>query len=186
MSASSWYYEPVSYVYNKGLMVGTSETLFSPTADTTRGQIALVLMRMANGMAPEEAVSFPDVASRAYYAEAVSWAAANQLMIGYSNGLFGPEDIITREQLATVLYRYAKFAGYNTSKRRDLVEFNDVDEISGFALEAMYWTVGTDIILGNAAQELLPQGKASRAELATMLMRFDQNVVTASASTELM
>ena len=168
-----WFYEAVMFVYQNGLMEGTGDTVFAPGMTTTRSMLATLLYRLEGEPAVTGGSAFTDVADSAWYADAVSWAAENGIVGGYGGGLFGPEDNITREQLATILYRYAQAKGHDVSVGEDtnILSYTDALEISEYAIPAMQWACGAGIIQGNGGY-LNPQGDATRAEIATMLMRF--------------
>lgn len=168
---SDWFYEGVSYVYESGLMGGTGNTTFSPNTATTRGMIVTILHRL-EGTPAVSGGAFTDVAAGQYYTEAVAWASANSMVDGYGNGTFGPNDPITREQMAAILYRYAQFKGIDVSTAEDLSEFSDAAAVSGYAADAMRWAVGTGVISGVGDHALAPQSGATRAQVATILMRF--------------
>ena len=176
VASSAWYYEAVAYVYNAGMMTGTNDgTTFSPAMSLTRGMMAQVLYNLEQGNAGI-AGSFTDVADGAWYADAVNWAASKGIVNGYGDGRFGPEDSITREQMALLLYNYANFKGYDLTATTDLAAFTDGDQVSDWALYAMKWAVAEGLIQGSN-NSLNPLGTASRAEVAQILMNFDQNVV---------
>ena len=180
-----WYSEAIAYVYNKGMMNGTDAGRFEPDATTTRAMLVTMLHRLENE--PKAgAVNFSDVASGQWFSEAIAWAAANGVVNGYENGdaqlvpngargTFGPNDSITREQLAAVLYRLAQLKGYDVSVKGSLSGFSDAANVSGWAREAMQWAVGAGIINGDNGA-LKPAGNATRAEVAMMLMRYVENV----------
>ena len=171
----NWFYHPVEYVFRQGIMNGTSEMEFTPAGVTTRGTIATMLYRLEESPVAMTAADFSDVEKGAWYAEAVDWAADCEIVAGYGNGAFGPGDAITREQLAAMIYRYAKFNGLDTSIRADLDKFTDKNSISDWAVEAVSWAVGTELLQGDGAN-LNPVGTATRAEAATILMRLHQMV----------
>ncbi len=173
--AGSWYQEAVDYVIANGLMQGTSETTFEPATTTTRGMVVTVLHRMESAPSAPTA-EFGDVTSGQWYSNAVAWAAEKRIVTGYDNGNFGPNDMITREQLATMLYRYAAYKAYSTSAQTSLAAYTDADAISGYAQSAMNWANAENLITGTTTTTLSPQGDASRAELATILMRFCEQV----------
>lgn len=173
---SEWYYDAVQYIYNSGMMTGTSSTLFSPDMTTTRGMIVTILHRM-EGKPQAVAASFLDVHVGEYYTDAVAWASANNIISGYSNGDFGPNDIITREQLASILYRYAQYKGYDASRSTALDGFADVSEAGKYALPALQWAAAENLITGTSATTLSPTGNATRAQAASILMRFCNGVV---------
>ena len=178
VSKDSWYYEAVSFIAEQGLMTGTSTTAFSPDETTTRGMAATILYRLAGSQAGGS-LSFADVADGTWYADAVAWVASQGIMGGYGSGLFGPEDNITREQLAAILYRYAQVKGYDVSAGEDTnsLSYTDALEISEYAIPAMQWACGAGILEGNDGA-LNPKGDATRAEVATLLMRFCEYCMT--------
>ncbi len=173
--ADDWFYESVQYVYEHDLMLGTSDTTFSPAASTERGMIVTILWRMEGRPEAADAQNFSDVQSGAYCAEAVAWANENGIVLGYGNGRFGPKDTITREQLAAILYRYARYKGADMGAGGTLDRFTDAAEISDYAREAMAWAVEQGIITGKSGGVLAPKGQATRGETAAMLMRYLQD-----------
>ena len=173
-----WFYDDVAYVYENGLMNGTSETTFSPYISTTRGMIVTILYRMEGRPAVFEACPFTDVKAGAYYERAIVWAAENGIVKGYGNGCFGPDDQITREQMAAILYRYAKNRGLDVSvgENTNILSYDDALDISEYAVPAMQWACGAQIIHG-ADGRLTPGEKATRAQVAAILHRFCENVL---------
>ena len=139
--------------------------------------VVTVLYRLENEPSTA-AASFTDVASGAYYANAVAWANANGIVSGYGNGKFGPNDKVTREQLAAILYRYAQYKKYDVSVGEDtnIMDFDDVRQISSYAVPAIQWACGAGVMSGKSTYTLDPKGDATRAEVAAMLMRFCENV----------
>ena len=178
VSVDSWYYDAVSYVYSNGLMNGISATRFAPNAKLNRAMIAQVLYNL-EGETRSYPTVFSDVADSAWYADAVNWAADKGIVEGYGNGKFGPEDNITREQMAAILYRYADYKGYDVRAAARLDKFNDADQVSDWAEEAMSWAVAEDLMDGKGNNLLDPTGTATRAEVATILMRFCETIVEA-------
>ena len=178
VNENDWFYENVAYVYEHGMMAGTSKTTFSPNATTTRGMVVTVLYRLESSPALSSSSSFSDVASGAYYQDAAAWAVANGITSGYGNNKFGPNDPITREQLATFLYRYAKYKGLDVSVGEDtnILSYNDALTISEYAFPAMQWLCGEGIMQGNNGN-LMPAGNATRAQIAALLHRFCENVL---------
>ena len=175
VDVDDWFHEAVDYVVENGMMNGVSDTAFAPEATTTRGMIVTVLYRLEGN--PKTGPSdFEDVASHAWYADSVAWACANGIVNGYGNGSFGPEDMITREQVATILYRYASYKGYDLTARADLSVYNDNNTVSGYAEAAMNWAVGEELFQGVGASLLSPSTSATRSQIATILMRFCENV----------
>lgn len=177
VSANDWFASAVDYVTGKGMMNGTADNTFSPKANTTRGMIVTVLYRLEN-QPSTSAASFTDVASGAYYANAVAWANANGIVSGYGSGKFGPNDKVTREQLAAILYRYAQYKKYDVSVGEDtnILSYNDAQSISSYAIPAIQWACGAGVVTGKSGSKLDPKGNATRAEVAAMLMRFCENV----------
>ncbi|MCL1855335.1 MAG: S-layer homology domain-containing protein [Clostridia bacterium] len=174
---SDWFFEAVNYVYTSKLMNGTSDTLFSPNASLTRAMLVTILYRYdhpgASTTPPMEGnKTFSDVEAGGWYTDAVIWASANGIVTGYGDGKFGPNDNITLEQFAAILYRYAQKKGFDASKTTDLSAYTDTGQISAYALEAMKWANATDLITGRTQTTLAPLGTATRAEAATLLMRF--------------
>ena len=173
-----WAYDAIRYVYGEGLMAGTSADAFSPDATTTRGQIVTILWRLSGSPVVNYLMDYSDVSLDSYYAEAVRWATSEGIVGGYGGGLFGPDDAITREQLAAILYRYAQYEGYDTTQGGMAIrEYADYEQISDFALEALDWAVSAGIISGTSATTLSPSGSATRAQVAVILMRFCQDFV---------
>lgn len=175
--AGDWFAADVMWAFEAGLMQGVSETpmLFAPHGDTTRGMIAAILYRLEGAPASDGANFFSDVPAGAWYAAAVDWAAEKQIVKGYGDGRFGPEDPITREQLAAILYRYAGFKGYDVDLRTDLTLFTDGDSISGWAQEAVSWAVATGLLEGDG-EMLTPRSPAQRCQAATILRRFARDI----------
>jgi len=173
VSPADWYYDGVQYAYAHGMMDGTGNDLFSPNGVTTRAMIVTILHRM-EGKPELYPASFADVSRSSYYASAVAWAAANGIVTGYSEEQFGPNDPITREQMAAMLYRYAGFKGLDVSVDGDLNAYADAEDVSDYAKDAMAWAVSNGFIQGMNETTLAPQGTATRAQVATILMRFNK------------
>ena len=174
VSSSDWYYRYVNYVSANELMTGLDGDHFGPGQSLARAQFAVILYRM-NGTPKVNYVSkFPDVMQNMWYTDAILWANSTGVVTGYENtGLFGTGDNITREQMAVMMYRYAGYKQYNTDTQAKLNAFTDVASVSGYAADAMRWAVGNGIITGkDNGRKLDPQGSASRAECATIMMRF--------------
>lgn len=171
VAAGAWYYDAVAYVYEKGMMTGTNDgTTFSPSMNLTRGMMAQVMFNIEKGTAPATG-SFTDVAADAWYADGVNWAAASGIMSGYGDGNFGPEDSITREQMAVLLYNYAKFKGEDVTATSELSSFSNGSQVSNWAEYAMQWAVAEGLLQGSN-NALNPLGTASRAEVAQVLMNY--------------
>ena len=170
-----WAYDAIQYVYGEGLMAGTSGSTFSPECTTTRGQIVTILWRLSGSPVVNYLMDFDDVDPAAYYAEAIRWAVSEGIAGGYGGGVFGPNDPITREQLAVMLHRYAQHEGYDVSIGEDtnILSYADAFDVSEYAVSALQWACGAGIISGTGdGSTLTPQGEATRAQAATVLMRF--------------
>ena len=179
VAEDAWYYDAVRYVYEKELMSGTSETDFRPDLTTSRGMIVTMLYRLVGSPDIEEenwGYAYADVDAESWYGTAVYWARLNGVVTGYSDEKFGPEDPVSREQLTSMLYRFAEKQGYDVSERADLSGYTDRDEISPYAREAMKWACAEGIINGVGKDRVSPQGQAVRAQAATMFMRFSENL----------
>ena len=167
---TSWYYDAVKFVYDKGIMDGVSYYRFAPDATITRGMVVTMLWRMA-GEPYEAAAGFTDVAAGRYYTTAVAWAAKNGIVEGMTATTFAPDQAITREQLASILYRYAKWLGFS-GYGSDISGYTDAGKVSSYAYDAMSWAVRSGVVTGTSARVLDPQGTASRAAAAQMFMNF--------------
>ena len=176
VTEGDWFYDAVRYAYETGLMDGVGDSLFAPNSQTTRAQLVTILHRLAGEPEPGGDSGFADVAAGTWDTDAVAWAAQNGIVNGVSDTEFVPGDDITREQLAAILYRYAACQGYDVSQRADLSGFGDASSISGYAQEALSWAHAQGLVLGFEDGSLRPQGTASRAQIATILMRFCEGV----------
>lgn len=177
----AWYADAAAYVYEHGLMAGTSATTFAPDVTTSRAMIATILWRMAGSPVVNYAMDYTDVAQGQWCSEAIRWATSEGIVGGYGNGLFGTNDPITREQFAAMLYRFAQEQGYDVSigENTNILSYTDVADLSEYAISAMQWAVGAGIINGTGdGSTLTPQGQATRAQAAVMLMRFCEEYVT--------
>lgn len=174
VTENDWFYDSVVNAVENDWFTGTSYTTFSPYLATTRGMIATVLWRMENEPKTTEISIFEDVTSDSWYFSGILWAEENGIVDGYDNGSFGPQDNITREQLATILYRYAQFKGFDTSKTSTLTAFADATTISEYAKVPMAWAVENNFISGRGDGILDPKTGATRGEAATIFTRFDQ------------
>ena len=172
----AWYSEDVKYVYDKGLMTGVADDLFDPAGTTTRGMVVTILYRLEGQPRMTVSGGFTDVAGGSWYESAVAWASANDIASGYGDGRFGPDDPITREQLAAILFRYAGLKGRDVSVGEDtnILSFNDAFDVSEYAVPAMQWACGSGLIQGSDGY-LMPRGAAERAQLAAILHRFIEN-----------
>ena len=182
VSKNDWFYDAVKFVNEKGLFKGVSATEFGPTLNTTRGMLATVLHRLDNTPAAKGPMDFNDVNASDWYADAIAWASEAKVVNGIGNGKFAPNEPITREQLAAMLYRYAQYKGYDVSVGEDtnILSFNDAAAISEYAVPAIQWACGAGIMNGKSGNMLDPMGLATRAEVAAMINRFVANVVEAS------
>lgn len=174
VSEKDWFYTSVYKSIENGWFTGTSDTTFSPYMGTTRAMIATALWRMEKQPTATTSSNFNDVVNGAWYYNGVVWAQGNQVVKGYGDGTYGPNDNITREQLASILYRYAELKGYDVTTRTNLDHFSDGNTVSTYAIETMRWAVAANIIAGKSDNNLDPTGKATRAEVATILTRFDE------------
>ncbi len=175
VNENDWFFEYVKYVAENGLMNGMSKNTFEPQTLMSRGMFAVTIYRLENEPSIlNKSISFEDVASDSYYFEATSWAQQNGIINGVTDTMFAPDENITREQIAVMLYRYAKYKEYDTSVGEDtnILSYTDFDEISEYAIEAMQYAVGSGLMTGRTQNTLNPKELATRAELATILQRF--------------
>ena len=171
VSADDYYYEAVLWAVSQGITLGTDDAHFSPDADCARGQLVAFLWRAAGKPKAEQAALFSDVRADAYYGEAVRWAAALGIVTGYSDGCFGAGDPITRQQMAVMLYRFARALGMETVQSgADARGFDDFEQVSAYAEEAIAWAANAAILRG-ADNRLMPQAPCTRAQMVTMLNR---------------
>ena len=172
VTVSDWFYDDVRYVYANGIMDGTSADRFAPNAPLTRAMIVTILYRMDGSPAMSGTSDFKDVDSNKWFAKAVAWAAANGIVNGYGSGLFGPNDPVTREQLAAILYRYTAYRKASTTANGDnLAGFTDLSTVSGYALASMNWAVSEKLLKG-ANGKLDPKANATRAQVAAIIHRY--------------
>ena len=177
VTEGNWFYKAVAYVYEQKLMSGVSETEFAPQTSLTRAMLAQVLYNMENQPEVTTTGAFTDVPDHQWYANAVNWAASENIVAGMGDGIFAPNSPVTREQMAAILYRYAQYKGYDTTKTADISDFADGNKTSAWAVPAMQWAVGTGLISGQGDGILAPNGTATRAEVAQILMNFCENIV---------
>ena len=177
-STTAWYHDGVHYCIDEGLMEGYGNGLFGPNDTLSRAQLCQILYNMEGQPAVTGESAFTDVADGAWYFDAVTWAASEGIATGYGDGTYGPDDSITREQLAAILYRYASYKGYDVSVGEDtnILSYADALDVSEWAIPAMQWACGSGVIEGVTDSTLVPQGNATRAQAATMLMRFCETV----------
>ncbi len=177
LDKTQWYHDGVHYCIDEGLMQGVADVLFAPNGITTRAQIATILWRMEGEPLVEVAEDFKDVYDNDWYYNAIRWASANHIAVGYGDSTWGPNDTITREQLATVLWHYCKYKDYDVSvgEETNILSYKDAFDVAEYAIPAMQWACGTDIIRGieqNDTMYLAPQGDAVRSQSATIIYRF--------------
>ena len=170
-----WAQEAIAYCYAKGLMAGIDETTFAPDLTTSRGMIVTILYALEETPAVSGGMAFVDVDEKAWYADAAAWAYKIGIVSGYDNGCFGPDDEITREQMALILMNYARYKGYSTKKANELDKFIDAVEINSWALDAVRWANAEGMMNGRGGDSIAPLGTATRAEAATILMKFLEN-----------
>lgn len=177
LNVDEWYHDGIHYCLTEGLMKGYADNRFGPSDNTSRAQVVMILWRLAGSPESKEASRFADIAEGMYYTKAVCWAAETGVVSGYTDGRFGTDDSVTREQLAAMLYRYAKFQGYDVGVGEDtnILSYNDALSVSEWAMGAMQWACGAGLISGVDGGRLLPQGSATRAQMATILMRFGES-----------
>ncbi len=169
-----WFYANVKYVYENGLMNGTTETTFAPNDHLTRAMLVTILYRAEGEPEVNNSIPFEDVTADSYYAKAVIWAQQNGIISGVSENEFAPDENITREQIAAIMYRYAQYKGYDVSvgENTNILSYDDFDSVSEYAISAMQYAVGSGLIKGKSESTLNPQDNATRAEIATILQRF--------------
>ena len=177
VKSADWFYNDVKYVYEKGMMAGTAADVFAPNATTTRAMIVTILYRLEGSPAVTGTSAFVDVPAGQWYTDAVNWAAANQIVKGTSATTFAPNDSITREQMAAILYRYAQYKGYDITKKADLSGYSDNGQVSAYAKDALAWANAAKLINGVTNTTLAPQGNATRAQVSAILHRFCDGVV---------
>lgn len=176
-----WFYDSVRYAFVNGLMNGTGGNAFSPGGTTSRAMLVTILYRLEGSPEFRIGDSFEDVQPGAWYADAVHWAHGAGIVSGYSAASFGPQDAVTREQTAVILFRYAARKGIDCSARGDLSAFSDRGEISGWAMEGLQWAVGSGLINGRSGSAIAPKDNTVRSETATLLMRFREKFIRAEA-----
>ena len=183
ISETDWYYDAVKYVCQNDAMNGTSATSFDPESTLTRAMLVTILWRMEGSPEPSGLNSFDDVADGQWYTDAVIWAQEKDLISGYGNDLFGPDDILTREAFVTILYRYAEHVGYTVAGNETILDsYSDAGEISGYAVAPFSWAIEAGLVNGTAADTLSPGGNTSRAVAAVILLRFEDFVNNSAAS----
>jgi hypothetical protein len=174
---TEYWYNSIYYVYANGLFAGTSKTSFTPDGNMTRGMLVTVLYRLEGTPEVTSQNVFTDVPDNSWYKDAVIWASENNIVSGYGNGCFGPNDPVLREQIAAILYRYAKFKGYSAASAAELDGYSDAKDIDEWALSAMEWAYAEGLIAGTSATTLSPVDNASRGQVATILLRFIEKMM---------
>ena len=175
LDPTQWYHEAIDYVLTHQLMAGVSQDRFAPQAVTTRAQAVTLLWRLEGCPAADTGLSYADVADTAWYREAVGWADAAGIAQGTSPTTFSPDAAVSREQMAVFFLRYAQYKGYDTTQTTDLSGYQDASQISGYARDAVAWAAEAGLLTGVSQDTLLPQGTATRAQTAAVLMRFCTN-----------
>ena len=175
--STHWALDAISYAWDNDLMNGVGDNKFDPEGTLNRAMLVTILYRLEGEPAVTAANPFTDVPAGQWYTNAIIWAAENKIVDGYGNGLFGPLDEITREQMAKMLFAYTQFKKYDTTKANDLAAYTDASSVSTWALESMKWANAEGLITGTTTTTLNPGGNAKRAEAATILMRYMKNVV---------
>ena len=178
VTSGDWFYDGVQYVSNQGIMNGVGDNLFAPNNETTRAQLVTMLYRLEGQPALGDNLDYPfsDVAADSWYGSAVYWAREHGIVTGVSETTFAPNEVLTREQMAAILYRYAQYKGYDVTASADLSGYTDAEEIMTYAQPAMAWANAAGLIGGTRATTLSPAGSAVRGQVATILMRFMENV----------
>ena len=174
-----WYHDGCHFCIDNGLMVGFPDGNFYPYGEVTRAQVVTILWRLEGSPATDYAINFADVPNEKWFTEAIRWATSNSIVTGYGDKTFGPNDAITREQFAAILYRYSQFKGYDVSVGEDtnILDYDDAQSISTYAVPAIQWACGSGMINGMTADTLVPSGVTSRAQAATMFMRYCAEIV---------
>jgi hypothetical protein len=175
VNEKDWFYDAVKFMNALGLMVGTDDDVFSPGMNLSRAMVVTILWRMEgepDAGAADGNGAFTDVPAGKWFSDAIAWANANEIVKGYGDGLFGPDDDVTREQSAVILYNYAKHKGLDAEADSFAYDYADIDDVSGWAREAMKWANANGLILGRSSTVLAPLGTATRAEVALIFERF--------------
>ena len=171
-----WFYDAVAYVYENGIMAGTDETTFEPTMELDRAMAAQLFYNLEGKPAVTGDSTFTDVTSGHWAVDAITWAAENEVVAGIGEGLYDPDSNVTREQFAQMLYNYAKYKGYDLTATGDLTQFPDAGSISSWAETALSWANGKGLINGHENGAIDPKGSTIRAQAASIMANFDQNV----------
>lgn len=173
VKSDDWYCDAVRFVYNKAYFSGVTADTFAPNTSMTRAMLATVLYRVSGAQTPGKGESFTDVPARLWYSDGIAWASANGIVNGMGDGTYCPDMAVTREQLVTMLYRYQADRKGNASAKGSLADYPDGSTVAGWAKEAMEWAVGAELVKGRNTGHLDPKGTATRAEVATILQRFE-------------
>ena len=178
----AWYYEYVDYVVENGIMQGISDAIFDPNGEASRAEIITTLWRIEGKPMVSHPLYFSDVDDSLWYIDALRWMNSENIILGYGDGRFGTNDPVTREQIATIIWRYARFKGIDTDGNgASLLKFSDAKKISAYAISALQWACSEEIIQGTVDKHgnilLDPQGSATRAQIAAILMRFCENIL---------
>ena len=181
-STTQWYHDGVHFCLENGLMVGYGSNTFQPDAGTTRGMIAVMLWRLNGSPVVNYAMRFDDVKNGAWYTEAIRWAVSEGIAFGYGNGKFGPDDVVTREQMVTILWHYAQYRDYDVSvgENTNILSYDDATTVAEYAVPAMQWACGSGMVTGKTQDSgmiLDPRGSTTRAQMATLMMRFCAEIV---------
>jgi len=181
---TAWYHDGVHYIIEKGLMTGYGNGIFKPNTDTSRAMIAVMLWRLEGSPVVNYLLDFEDVKAEAWYTEAIRWAKSEGIIGGYGNGCWGPDDAVTREQMVTILWRYAQYKGYDVSvgENTNILSYDDAFDVAEYAIPAMQWACGSGMVQGmndpdGEGMILAPESKGTRAQIATMMMRFCTEIV---------
>ena len=179
---TEWYHDGVHFCLENGLMVGYGNNIFKPNEGTTRAMIAAMLWRLNGSPVVNYSMNFADVDSDVWYSEAVRWAVSEGIAQGYGNGNFDPDDTMTREQMMAILWRYAKYKGYDVSvgENTNILSYDDALDVSQYAIPAVQWACGSDMVSGkpqNNSMILEPKGSTTHSQMATMMMRFCAEIV---------
>jgi hypothetical protein len=176
LDISEWYHTGIHYCLEMGRMVGVEENVFAPFNTLTRGMLVTILYQMDSKPDAAGSSTFEDVADGVWYSDAIAWAEQNNIVAGYSDTEFAPDQVITREQMAAIMYRYAQYKSYDLSITNDLSAYDDANTVSDWAVTAVEWAVSHGLISGRTATTLVPQGETTRAEAATIIYSFDLNI----------
>lgn len=178
VAEGDWFFQAVKYVFERGIMVGTSDTTFEPQSSVTRGQVVQMLYNLEGQPTVTGEDGFTDVQSKDWWYDAVVWASQNEVVSGYGDGTFQPKRNISRQEFAQMLFNYAKFKGYDLTATGDLTKFPDGGDVAGWAETAMQWANGNELINGHAdTGKLDPLGTTVRAQAASILTKFHQTFV---------